>query len=160
MRKIFIVALFVVIGSITANAQTEKATWLLGGDVSISVNSPKGGGSNTIFSLSPNAGYFFMKNYAVGGMFNLTTGGGQTFWTLAPFIKGYFSDNAKGKPFAQVGLGVGGAGGGTTTSFVARGGYAMFLNKSIALEMGAQLSLQTGLTQFGVGAGFQIHFKK
>lgn len=159
MKKIYIVALLVVLG-LTTNAQTEKKTWLLGGNVALSINSPKGGGSNTVFSLSPDAGYFFMKNYAIGGMFNLSTGGGQTSWMLAPFIRGYFSDNKTGKPFAQVGLGVGGAGGGTTTSFVAKGGYAMFLNKSIALEMGGQLTLQTGLTQFAFGAGFQIHFAK
>jgi outer membrane protein len=159
MKKIYMLALLVVLG-LTTNAQTEKKTWLLGGSVSFSANSYKGGGSNTTFSLSPDAGYFFAKNLAAGGMFNLTTGGGQTSWMLAPFVRSYFTDNKKGKPFAQVGLGVGGAGNGTTTSFEAKGGYAMFLNKSIALEMGAMLRLQTGVTQFAFGAGFQIHFAK
>lgn len=160
MKNLFAV-LILVLFSFASKAQTEKSTWLLGGNVGFTSQSVSGGGSASVFNLSPNAGYFFKNNYAVGGMVDLTSGGGATSWSIAPFIKGYFGKQTTGKPFAQVGLGFGGAsGGGSTTAFMARGGYALFLNKNIAAEFAANFTAQSGVTIFGLGAGFQIHFKK
>lgn len=162
MKKLlFSLALVAGLGFV-ANAQTEKSTLLLGGGVGFSSTSISGGGSQSVFTLSPNVGYFFTDNFAAGAQFTLASSSGTTIWSLAPFVRGYFTDNAKGKPFAQVGVGFGGVsgGGGTSTSFLGKAGYALFLNKSVALELAADLQTQTGATVFGVGAGFQIHFGK
>ncbi len=155
------VVIMLVVVAYAAQSQTEKSTWLLGGNVSFTSQSASGGGSSSTFNLSPNAGYFFKNNYAVGGMVDLISGGGATSWTIAPYIRGYFGKQTSGKPFAQVGLGFGGvSGGGSNTAFIARGGYALFLNKNTAIEFAANFTAQTGVTLFGLGAGFQIHFKK
>ncbi|MBX2930716.1 MAG: outer membrane beta-barrel protein [Chitinophagaceae bacterium] len=162
MKKVFITAIIAVI-SITANAQTEKSTFLLGGGLSFTSTSfTGGGGSTSVFTLNPNVGYFFMKNYAIGGQLLLNSGGGNTAWSLGPLIRGYFTDNTKGKPFAQAGIGFGGASGGGNTSitFQLMGGYALFLNKSIAAEFTGNFQTVKGATIFGFGAGFQIHFAK
>ena len=161
MRKIFAIFLVTVI-SLTVNAQTEKSTLLLGGGVGFSSTSFSGGGSSSVFSLSPNIGYFFAENFAVGGMLDFQSGNGYNAWSIAPFVKGYFGKDTKGKPFAQLGVGFGGGSGGgsTSTALQVRGGYALFLNKSIALEIAANFSTQTGYSVFGVGAGFQIHLGK
>ncbi len=161
MKKI-LATLLVVIIAYTANAQTEKSTYLLGGSLQFASTSYTGSGSSSTFNFSPNVGYFFMKNYAVGGQFDLATGGGSTSWALGPYIRGYFTDNKNGKPFAQAGIGFGGASGGGNTSvtFHLRGGYAAFLNKNIALEFAANFQTMKGATVFGLGAGFQIHFAK
>ncbi len=162
MKKLIMLCLLASLG-FAANAQTEKSTFMLGGGTSFSSTSISGAGSTSVFTLNPNVGYFFTDNYAAGLNFALTSiGGGGSAWALAPYLRGYFTDNTSGKPFAQVGVGFGGSSGvsGTSTAFQAKGGYALFLNKSIALELAAELQTQTGVTIFGVGAGLQIHFSK
>ena len=159
IKKLLLPLALVVGLGLVANAQTEKSTLLLGGGVGFSSVS---GGGGSIFSLSPSIGYFFTENYAAGAQLELISGGGTTIWSLAPFVRGYFTDNDKAKPFAQVGVGFGGVsgGGGTSTSFVGKAGYAIFLNKSVALELGANFTSVTGGSMFGAGAGLQIHFGK
>lgn len=161
MKKLLTLTAVIVL-AIAANAQTEKSNWLLGGGIGFSSTSVSGGGSSSIFSLSPNAGYFFTDNFAGGAMLEVISGGGNTVWSAAPFVRGYFGKSTSGKPFAQVGVGFGGASGGgsTSTSFLGKAGYAFFLNKSVALELAANYTSQSGASVFGIGAGFQIHFKK
>jgi len=164
MKKLLITA-FITVIAFTVNAQTEKSTLLLGGDLTFSsASNGGGGGSTSTFSLSPSMGYFFMKNFAVGGMFNLTSTSGYTDWSIGPIIRGYFTDNTNGKPFAQAGLGFGGvtSGGNSSNSvmFQLKAGYALFLNKSIAVEFAGNLLTKKGQTVFGFGAGFQIHFAR
>lgn len=161
MKKVLFAAIAFVGLAISANAQTEKSTWLLGGNIGFTSQSVSGGGSTSVFNFSPNAGYFFSNNFAAGGMVDVITGSGTTVWSIAPFVRGYFGENKTGKPFAQVGVGFAGASGGgsSSTAFLAKGGYAVFLNKSVALELAANFSSQTGFSTFGLGAGFQIHFK-
>jgi hypothetical protein len=73
----------------------------------------------------------FAENFAVGGMLDFQSGNGYNAWSIAPFVKGYFGKDTKGKPFAQLGVGFGGGSGGgsTSTALQVRGGYALFLNK-------------------------------
>jgi len=157
MKKILLIAAFMVAGFISANAQTEKGTLLLGGDISFQTSD-----GNSLFTAKPAVGYFIANNFAIGGQFTLFASDGFTSWAIGPFIRAYFAGSEKGKFYGQLGLNVGGASG--TNTEVGAGiaaGYAIFLNRSIAIDLGLSYD-KTGDSKgiFGVGAGFQIHFKK
>ncbi|MEP7376098.1 MAG: hypothetical protein ABI675_22065 [Chitinophagaceae bacterium] len=157
MKKVILVAVILVAGIISANAQTEKKTVLLGGNLSFQTSD-----GASYFTASPNVGYFVANNLAVGARLNLFTGEGNTAWAVGPFVRGYFAGSDKGKFFAEASGNVGGADGvDTEVGFGAGAGYAIFLNKSIALELGANYT-KTGSAEgiFGLGVGFQIHLKK
>ena len=157
MKKVILVATILVAGFTSANAQTEKGTVLLGGNISFQTSD-----GESVFSASPNVGFFVANNIAVGGRFSIATTDGYTAWAVGPFVRGYFAGSDKGKFFAE---GSGNVGGATETDtevgFGAGAGYALFLNKSIALEFGANYN-KFGDAEgiFGLGIGLQIHFKK
>ncbi|MDP4264554.1 MAG: hypothetical protein Q8941_18635 [Bacteroidota bacterium] len=157
MKKIILIATLIVTGFINAEAQTENGTVLLGGDISFETSN-----GNGVFTASPRVGYFVVKNFAVGGEFNLLTSEGFTSWAIGPFVRGYFAGTEQGKFYGQLGVNVGGAtGSNTRVGFGIGAGYAIFLNRSIAIDLGLNYN-KTGDTNgiFGIGAGFQIHFKK
>jgi len=157
MKKFLLIATFIVTGFISANAQTEKGTLLLGGDVTFQTSD-----GNSAFTARPAVGYFIANNFAIGGQFTLFASDGYSSWALGPFVRGYFAGSEKGKFYGQLGLNVGGATGtDTQVGFGLAAGYAIFLNRSIAIDLGLSYD-KTGDTKgiFGVGAGFQIHFKK
>jgi len=74
----------------TANAQTKKGDWLVGG--LLELNTAK---NNTSIEFSPNAGYFVLDNFALGakliiayeqlGDLNITSFG------VGPFARYYFA---------------------------------------------------------------------
>ena len=157
MKKIFFVAAFIVISIINAQAQTERGTLLLGGDISYQSSD-----GNSLFTASPNIGFFIARNFAIGGQFVLFSQEGYTSWAIGPFVRGYFAGSDKGKFYGQFGVNVGGASNSDTQlGFGIAGGYAIFLNRSIAIDLGVSYN-KTGDSNgiFGIGAGFQIHFKK
>ena len=157
MKKVILVATILVAGFTSANAQTEKGTVLLGGNISFQTSD----GEN-LFSASPNVGVFVAKNIAVGIRGSIATSEGFTAWSVGPFVRGYFAGSDKGKFFAE---GSGNVGGmtdvDTEVGFGAGAGYALFLNKCIAVEFGANYN-KFGDAEgiFGLGIGLQIHFKK
>lgn len=156
MKKTFFVAAFLVAGFMSANAQTEKGTLLLGGNVSFQTSD-----GISYFSAAPNVGFFIANNLAIGVRGNLLTGESYTAWAVGPFVRGYFAGSEKGKLFAEGGVNVGGVTDeDTEVGFGLGAGYALFLNKSVALEFGANYA-KTGSAEgiFGLGIGFQIHFK-
>jgi hypothetical protein len=64
MKKILLaICLFVWVGSLTA--QVQKNDWLIGGSTKFSSNKTADF-KTTMFEFSPNAGYFFVNNFAVG----------------------------------------------------------------------------------------------
>jgi hypothetical protein len=155
MKKL-VLACSLLIGALTAGAQTEKNTLLLGGNIAFnsteSVNS---------FSATPNIGVFVINNLAIGGEFSLFTSEGYTSWGVGPFARYYFGQNPKGKPYLGASALIGGADeADTEVGFGAHGGYAIFLNKSVALQLGVQYNRISEMDNFGISAGFQIHFKK
>jgi outer membrane protein len=161
MKKIFFVIVFVTTVVTMGKAQFSSGTFLIGGTTSLSMNfdteKSKSGsttstdGKTTSFSLEPSAGYFFMDNLAVGAGITLSTstfkadGSGnkfnQTSTLLTPFARYYFN-----KFYAQGAFQFGSqkseiTSGSTTTSskdaitgWSLAGGYALFLNESVALE--------------------------
>jgi outer membrane protein len=155
MKKVML-ALTMMAIAFGAAAQTEKNTLLLGGNLSFnsteSVNS---------FTATPNIGFFVINNLAIGGEFSLFTSEGYTSWGVGPYARYYFGQNAKGKPYLGASALIGGADEvDTEVGFGAHAGYAFFLNKSIALQLGLQYNRMNEMDNFGIGAGFQIHFKK
>ena len=157
MKKTFLALIFVAAGMMSANAQTEKGTILLGGNISFQTSD-----GTSVFSATPNIGFFIGNNVAIGMQLNLLTGEGFTAWALGPFVRGYFAGSDKGKFFAQGGINIGGATGvDTEVGFGIGAGYALFLNQSVALEFGANYT-KAGDSDgiFGIGIGFQIHYKK
>lgn len=155
MKKV-VLALTLLVATFAATAQTEKKTILLGGNLSFnsteSVNS---------FMANPNIGVFVANNLAVGAELSLYTSEGYTSWGAGPFARYYFGQQTKGKPYLGASLLVGGADeSDTEVGFGAHAGYAFFLNKSIALQLGVQYNRINDMDQFGIGAGFQIHWKK
>lgn len=157
MKKFFLAVVLVIIGITAVQGQTEKGTWLLGGNISFQASE-----GSTLFTATPNIGIFVANNIAVGGQVTLLASDGYTAWAIGPFVRGYFAGSEKGKFFGQLGLNVGGAeGSDTEIGFGIGAGYALFLNRSIAIELGANYN-KTGDNNgiFGLGAGFQIHFKK
>lgn len=157
MKKLILVTTFFIIGFLSADAQTEKGTLLLGGNVSFQT-----AGGSSAFTATPSFGVFAWKDVALGVQLIIQSLDGYTQWAFGPFAKGYFAGSDKGKFFGQVGINIGGGEGvGTDLGFGLGAGYAIFLNKSIAIELGANY-VRTGDADglFGIGAGFQIHFKK
>lgn len=155
MKKV-VLACSLLVATIAATAQTEKNTLLLGGNISF--NSTE---SVSSFTATPNIGVFVINNLAVGGEFSLYTSEGFTSWGVGPYARYYFGQQTKGKPYLGASALIGGAeGSDTRAGFGAHAGYAFFLNKSIALQLGVQYSRMEEVDNFGIGAGFQIHFKK
>jgi hypothetical protein len=157
MKKLFLVISFIATGIIAAKAQTEKGNILLGGNISFQTSD-----GTSVFSATPNIGFFIANNVAIGAQLNLLTGEGYTAWAFGPFIRGYFAGSDKGKFFAQGGINIGGADGvDTEVGFGIGAGYALFINRSVALEFGANYT-KAGDSDgiFGIGIGFQIHYKK
>ncbi len=162
MKKLFFVFSVLAISFTSAEAQTEKGTFLLGGSVSFQTSN-----AVSVFSLNPDFGLFIVDNLAVGASANVLTSSGSTSYAIGPFIRPYFGKEEKGKFFAQGSLLVGGASySGSSSTSVGFGlglGYALFLNQSVALEVKAEyqkLGAGSANGVFGLGAGFQIHYKK
>lgn len=140
-----------------ANAQTEKGTYLLGGNATFQTAD-----GYSIFLVNPSGGYFFKDNFAAGANIYLLFADGVNSYSVGPFARYYFGKNPTGKFFGNVGLGIGkSTGPDLNLSYGLGAGYAIFLNKSIALEASANYRREIdygGL--LGINIGFQIHLKK
>lgn len=156
MKKLMLLIAFAAVTAI-ANAQTEKGTWMVGG--SLQFQAAEG---TSIFAADPNLGYFFANNFAGGAQLNLISSEGTTIWGFGPYLRYYITGSNKGKLFGQAGVGFSGVsdGGGSSTAFNGKLGYAAFLNKNVALEFAGNVMAGEGTTVFGLGIGFQIHLKK
>lgn len=163
MKNFILLVAIVLFSGFAAQAQTQKGTFLVGGNLLF-----QSANGETVFTATPNLGAFISDNLAIGGELALQTGGGMTVWAIGPYIKPYFAVTDKGALFAKGSFLVGGAsvkGGGssdTQVGFGAGAGYAFFLNPSVALELGAGYSKMGSNNDgvFGINLGFQIHLKK
>jgi hypothetical protein len=156
MKKIYMLFLAMIcLGE--ANAQTEKGTYLLGGGAQFLTTD-----GSSIFSLSPNVGYFVANKWALGARASLATGDGFSSWNIGPFTRYYFGGKENASFFGQLGANIGGGKNSDTEFGLGVGaGYAVFLNESVALEFTAgydKAGDNNGI--FGLGVGFQIHLKK
>lgn len=138
-KNVFTLLVFFVMTG-AAFAQTEKGNWLVGGNIGL--NTPK---TNTTFNVSPNAGFFFIDNFAAGAMFNYnynkTETRKNTDFGFGPFARYYFgSSNTRPLLHAQYNYLSTKTTVGTVSStlnggeFYVAGGLAAFINRNVALE--------------------------
>ena len=164
-------ALFLAI-SFSASAQTEKDDWMVGGNFTVNTTD-----NNTTIELRPSAGFFVLRNFAVGGNFLLSfskTGQyKETRFGVGPFARLYFTDNVF-RPFLH---------GDFTfntmstrqpnaskynthgTSFLLGVGGAYFINENVALEaVTGYANTKTKGTDasggFALRVGFQVYLNK
>ncbi|GAB3227972.1 hypothetical protein GCM10027454_27350 [Algoriphagus aestuariicola] len=131
MKKRFLAVLpMMLLLSLTAFAQLEKGTILLGGGVGFgsSSSSSEAGAfyaetKNSNFNFSPDAGFFFKDNWLLGislplswnnsttsslsssGASELSSESKYSSWGVAPFVRGYFPFGEKISAFGQVQVG-------------------------------------------------------
>ena len=172
MKKVILSLAIIVIATVTAHAQTEKGTWLVGG--SAAFHSVKNGSSAavTYVTVAPSAGYFVGKDVAVGAAIQFTDVQKEfTSFAFAPFVRYYFAplgDHAKLFVNGTVGLGTEkpyqmSSVGFSKWEFSA--GPAFFINKSVALEVALaygqnKLKNVEATKDLGIKVGFQIHLGK
>jgi hypothetical protein len=179
MKKILF-ASFVLALSFPVSAQINKGQWLVGG--SIGFESSKFGDDDdskvTSFSLSPNAGYFFINNLAGGARLNFQRvkeeeSDAASSFLFAPFLRYYFLPVAqKVNIFADASYGFGSIKFGDESEsynqFAFGAGPAVFLSPNTALEFTLQYRSEGGdafggddrQNHFGLNIGFQIHLGK
>ncbi len=156
MNRIIYFLFFVLVFNNLILAQTEKGTWLLGGNAGFM--STKGSSS---LSINPSVGYFVLNHLAGGAQVNLLVIKKASF-SIGPYAKYYFYGNEKGRLYASAGLNIGlGTASKFDTGYSVGAGYALFLNESISIDIGT-LYNQAGASggTFSIGAGFQIHFNR
>ena len=163
MKNFIIICLLTVFAFVKyGNAQTEKGTFLLGGNVSYQLVDKQ-----YFLNISPNIGYFVAKNISIGLFSSLEKQNLLSDLLIGPNVRVYFLTSELGSFFAggtylynyihAPALPFEGSFNGFNTSL----GYAMFLNRSIAVELSANYEkLEERSSNLYFGIGFQVHFKK
>ena len=178
MKKIYLssVLLFFVFTGFT---QTQKGSWLLGGNIEFSSISGKengiSGSTTTVFQFNPKAGLFVVDNLAVILNTTYTSLSGDNFsdhdLSIGPAVRYYFPGSEKLKFFVGAGMGFGSSSEMHNTSYQFEAGPAIFITPSVALEITlnyesanatSKQSSDYKLTQskFGGGIGFMIYLGK
>lgn len=145
MKKLFFIAGVAL--SLSVAAQTEKGSWMVGGNFA-NLNLGFANSTNTVsFSLSPNLAYFMSDNFALGGEVGLGIVKAKSedalfSYSVQPLARYYFMKGEKNGIFGQATVGVQGASqsGNSETglTFSIGAGWNYWINKSVALEVGAR----------------------
>ncbi|HSF44952.1 MAG TPA: outer membrane beta-barrel protein [Chitinophagaceae bacterium] len=169
MKKILF--LFLVCGTLGTYAQTEKGNLMVGGQLNLNTNE-----DGSEFRFNPQLGYFFANNFAAGGQFSFDFSKAGNVrvneFGIGPFARYYFG-KGQTKPFlvsAADYLSV------STKinnievnsngwSFLVGGGFAAFINRTVAIEgiIGyryADYSNSSGTGGLNLSLGFQLYFGK
>jgi Outer membrane protein beta-barrel domain len=180
MKKVLLVT-FLAVSAGAAFAQTNinKGAWMVGGNASFA-SEKQGDFKSTNVGFSPNAGYFFMNQFA-GGLRTGITSAKSDFgtseattstWSVAPFLRYYILPaSQKINVFADASYGFGSTTQkvGTTktdassSNFSIMAGPALFLTPNTAMELtiGYQSTKYQDVDDrdntIAVGIGFQIH---
>ena len=87
----------ILFSCISLSAQTDKGDWMVGGNLAL--NTAK---NNTSVQFTPQAGYFFAKNFVMGGQLSISySEQGSAHITdlgIGPFARYYFGET-KARPF-------------------------------------------------------------
>ena len=176
MKKVIIAACFLIL-SHAGFSQIYKGQWLVGGNAGFETGKfgDLDGTKYTSVSFSPNAGYFFINNFAGGLRLSLETtkfkddDDATSTFLFAPFVRYYFLPAAeKVNIFADAGYGFGSIKDGESESFnqfSIMAGPAVFLSPNTALEFALQYRSTGGdsfggderQSAFGLNIGFQVH---
>jgi len=170
MKKFITASLFIALFT-TANAQTQKGDWMVGGGLRLNTSD-----NSTQIVFAPNAGIFVIKNLAVGGNIALSySKAGDTKVTsfgIGPFTRFYFTD-AKVRPLLQGNLNYLSSkvktpiitSTNTGLNFFLGGGAAIFVSDQVSLDilMGYDHTKYKdfdGSGGFAVTIGFQVYLLK
>lgn len=180
MKKIFLATLFVTsIGTAFSQSNINKGDWMLGGNAGFT-SQKYGEYKTSSFNLSPDAGYFFIDNFAGGLRASVSSSKTEnnsnetknSGYELAPFVRYYFLPaSQKVNVFADASFGFGqnkynyGTGDNKSnfTNFGIMAGPAIFITPATALEIALgynsskEKDANDRTNQFGVSVGFQIH---
>lgn len=171
MKKI-VPGLFVLLSmSFAATAQTEKGSWMVGGNVGLNTAE-----NDTRITFSPSGGYFFFNNFAAGA--NLTLDYSKigtsktTAWGLGPFTR-YYIGTMNVRPFAHADVSfqsnktANNSGSNTynSTQYFLGGGIAAFINRNVAIEglLGYKhtaIQNLNGSGGFNMRIGFQVYLSR
>lgn len=172
MRTIlFFATALLALGIGRLSAQTEKADWLVGGQLALNTVE-----NTSSFVFSPNAGYFALNGVALGATLNvnLSKAGNitSTQYSLGPFARWYFG-RGFWRPFLNAGAGFAtervkiGSASSSANGFnwLLGGGLAWFVTDNAALELTAgynSVKLKNFETQDGLALriGFQIYLDR
>lgn len=173
MKKVLFAALMLVSAQ-GVFAQINKGQWLVGGNIAFE-SQKHGDAKATAFNISPNAGYFFINNFAGGLRASFSSVkpknvDATTDLLIAPFVRYYFLPAAeKVNVFADAAYGFGSQKSGGESDgqneFAITAGPAVFLSPNTALELGLYYKSAGGdaygkddrYNRFGFNIGFQVH---
>ena len=176
MKKIYFTTILMVL-VMAGFSQTEKGSWLLGGNIGYSsTHETETGSSSTYstFTLNPKIGFFPVNNFAVILNTNYISESSGNFndhiLSIGPSVRYYFPGQSV-RFFVGSGVGFGSTSDTHNTSFQFEAGPSFFLTPAVALEM--NINYQTSNTkyndansqynsnytqsQFGIGFGFIIY---
>ncbi len=172
MKKHVLSVLALVTVAMAASAQTEQGNFLVGGNLELNT-----GKNNTVVTVSPTAGYFFVENFAAGANVNFSTSKvgdiNTTSIGVGPFARYYFG-TMNARPFAHADFGVRstkskiGAGQARTESgsnYFLGGGLAAFINRNVAIEglvgyRHTALRDEEGSGGLNLRVGFQVYLSR
>ncbi|WP_192822229.1 outer membrane beta-barrel protein [Rufibacter sp. LB8] len=185
MKKLLFTLVLFSCFLVSAQAQTEKGTKLIGGTGTLHFDT-EGAQDDVFFMATPRLGYFAGNNFAIGAslpfLYNTSTYGSVTSIGLAPFVRGYFGASAT-KFFLEGRAGV------TRENYETEGGFmysdaetsrtvqffgvgaglAQFINEHVGLEIllsydksdEASFRFETNkLNGLNLNIGFQIHLPR
>ncbi len=176
MKKIYFTTILLVL-SIACFSQTEKGSWLLGGNIGYtSTHESETGYSGTVsvFTLNPKLGFFPVNNFAVilnTDYVSASSGGGSDHsLEIGPAVRYYFPGSESVRLFVGTGVGFGSTSETHSTTYQFEAGPSFFLTPAVALEM--NINYQSSSTksdaesqyvnnytqsQFGIGFGFLVY---
>ncbi|HYE54863.1 MAG TPA: porin family protein [Chitinophagaceae bacterium] len=175
MKKIFMVAVATILMQ-AGFAQINKGQWLAGGNIAFNTQKTGDHKSNS-FEFAPDAGYFFIDNFAGGLRFSVTTSKSEfnnveskyRTTMISPFVRYYFLPAAqKVNVFADASYGFGSTkydddDAQSNSGFAFAAGPAIFLSPNTALEITLGYTsfkpedADDRTNNFRVGVGFQVH---
>jgi hypothetical protein len=172
--KVLTTALLCSLFLLSSYGQTEKGTWMLGGEASTDLSFQSNNNSFSV-AISPGMGYFLADNLALGSGIPLLLITGENYryigYGITPFIRYYFGPPSEFMFFVTGAFGISGWSSkydDTTNSSSAITGSAgvggtYFLNESIGLEIILGYTYDKTKdydpsSNIALSAGFQIYF--
>ncbi len=177
MKKIYFTTILMVL-ILAGFSQTEKGSWLLGGNIGYSsTHETETGNSSTYstFTLNPKIGFFPVNNFAVILNTNYISESSGNFsdhsLLIGPALRYYFPGSESVRFFVGSGVGFGSTSDTHNTAYQFEAGPSFFLTPAVALEMNinyqssstkyndadSQFNSNYTQSQFGIGFGFIIY---
>ncbi|MCX6316770.1 MAG: outer membrane beta-barrel protein [Bacteroidetes bacterium] len=172
MKKV-IATILVITGVISAQAQTAKNDWMVGGSFRLNTSD-----NNTQIGFSPSAGLFILDNLALGGNLgvNYTKFGDakSTSFNIGPFVRYYFTTESQAvRPILQGTFNflttkqtaINFSTTNTGINFFVGGGAAMFISENVSIDAlvgydRTKIESQSGRGGFAFNVGFQVYLLK